>query len=79
MFQGASWKEPLMDVSAVGIATNWAQAQAAQTGQAVEIAMLRQQAQAERSLVALLETAVEAGKAPPPAPDGQGQAVDLLV
>jgi hypothetical protein len=68
-----------MDVSAAGIATNWAQAQAAQAGQAVEIAMLRQHAQAERSLVALLETAVETAKAPPPAPDGQGRNVDLRV
>lgn len=68
-----------MDVSAAGIATTWASAQAAQTGQAMEIAMLRQQAQAEQSLVALLESAVEAAKAPPPAPDGQGQVVDLLV
>jgi hypothetical protein len=67
-----------MDVSAVGIATKWAQAQAAQTGQAVEIAMLRQQAQADQSLVALLETAVDAAKASPPPPEGQGRNVDRL-
>jgi hypothetical protein len=68
-----------MDVSAVGIATNWAQARSEGTRQAVEIAMLRQQAQADRSLVALLEASVEAGKTPPRAPEGQGRAVDLRV
>jgi hypothetical protein len=67
-----------MDVSAPAIAAQWAQAQAAQTRQTLEIAMLRQQADAERSIVALLEGSVEAAKAPPP-PEGQGRHVDVSV
>jgi hypothetical protein len=66
-----------MDVSATGIATTLAVTRAAATQQAMETVMLRQQAQAEQGLVQLLETAVEAGKSPPPAPEGQGQHVDI--
>jgi hypothetical protein len=66
-----------MDTSAVATATAWASMQAATTRQAVEIAMLRQQAQSERSVIALLEAGTEAGKAPPPPPEGQGLHVDL--
>jgi hypothetical protein len=66
-----------MDVSTVGIATTWAETRAATTLQAIEIAMLRQQEQADRSLVQLLDQAVEAGKTPAAAPAGQGQHIDI--
>jgi hypothetical protein len=66
-----------MDVSTVGIATTWAETRAAAAQQALEVAMLRQQAQADRSLVPLLEEAVEAGKSPAVAPAGQGRHIDI--
>jgi len=68
-----------MDTSAVGLARTFAVTQAAQTRQNFEIAMLRQQAQSEQSLVQMLEQSLEATAPPPPAPEGQGRHVDIQV
>jgi hypothetical protein len=68
-----------MDASTGGIATAFAQAKAADTQHALSIAMLRQQALTERSLVTLLEAGADAGRDPPPAPEGQGQHVDRVI
>jgi hypothetical protein len=67
-----------MDTSAVGIATAFVQSRAEGTRQTLEIALLRRQAEADRSVVALLEAGIDAAKAPPPAPEGQGANVDRL-
>jgi hypothetical protein len=72
-------KESPMDVSTVGLASAWANAQASATRQALEIAMLRQQAEADRGVVALLEAGVNGATAAPPPPEGQGRVVDRRV
>ena len=68
-----------MNVSAVGLASAWATAQASATRQTLEMAMLRQQAETDRRVVGLLEASAEAAKALPAPPEGQGQLVDRRV
>jgi hypothetical protein len=68
-----------MDLSSVGVATAWAQTRAAAAQQAIGIAMLRERARSEQSLVHLLEKGVEAGKSPPAAGQRQGGTVDIRI
>lgn len=67
-----------MDVSSpAGIAAAWSAMNGAATGQALQVAMVKQQQQADQSVVDLLQQAVdpESSVAPP----GQGQHVDIRV
>jgi hypothetical protein len=68
-----------MAVPTVGLASAWATSQAAATRQTLGIAMVRQQAEADRSLVALLEAGVDSAKATAPPPEGQGRIVDRRI
>lgn len=68
-----------MDVSAAGLAEPFAVMRAAATQQALAATMLRQQTQADQSIVALLAQSTEASKAPAPAPSGQGLHVDIRI
>ena len=64
-----------MNAPPVGIASAWSTIRADAVQQALEIAVLRQQAKADKTVLDMIETAAEAG--PPPAPEGQGRQVDL--
>ncbi|HEV2557071.1 MAG TPA: hypothetical protein VGU45_00435 [Microvirga sp.] len=66
-----------MNVSSAGIASSWSAARPTATQVAVDTALLKQQAKAEESVVALLEPAVEAAKQPASPPPGQGLHVDV--
>jgi hypothetical protein len=66
-----------MNVTSAGIASSWAATRADSAQQAVEIAMLKQQATAEQGVVQLMEVAVETAKTPAPPPPGQGRHVDV--
>lgn len=59
----------------LAIAQSFAVTQASATQQALQMNMLRQQAQADQSVVALLQQSAEQMQAVLPA--GQGQAVDI--
>jgi len=59
----------------IAIAKTLAATQASATQQALQTEMLRQQAQADQSVVTLLQESVEQTQATLPA--GQGQAVDI--
>jgi hypothetical protein len=67
-----------MDVtSPTGIASAWLAVKTDATQQAVQLSMLKQQAEVERSLGQLVEQAVE--ERAPPAPEGQGGQVDIRI
>ena len=61
-----------------GLSSSWTAARADPQQQAVQLAALKQQDQAERAVVALIDSAV-ADTRLPPAPDGQGRNVDIRV
>jgi hypothetical protein len=63
--------------STAGFAASWVSAKADQRAQVVEIAALKQQAEAEQALVTILEEAAAPKEASPP--PGQGQLVDRRV
>lgn len=64
-------------ISSAGIAASWAATRADSQQQTMAIAALKQQAQADQSLVAMLEQSAQETKAA--APPGQGQIVDVRV
>ncbi len=66
-----------MSVSSAGIASTWAATRRDSTQQAVDMAVLKQQAKAEESVVQLVETAAEPARTPAPPPPGQGRHVDV--
>jgi hypothetical protein len=64
-----------MDVpSSAGLAPAWVAAKTEAADQAVQLAAVKQRAQAEQRAAEMLERAVE--RRPPPAPPGQGTRVD---
>jgi hypothetical protein len=63
-----------------GIAGAWSAAREAGASPAVEVAIVRQAAEAEQSLVAMIDEAARAAPDPsPPPPPGQGRFVDVRV
>jgi hypothetical protein len=66
-----------MTTSPLGIASAWSTLRADAVQQALEIAVIKQQAKAQEAVVAMIDRATES--APPPAPEGQGRAVDVRV
>jgi hypothetical protein len=63
-----------------GIAGAWSAARDAGASPAVEVAVVKQAAEAEQALVATLDEAVRSAAAEPPAPPpGQGRYVDVRV
>jgi hypothetical protein len=66
-----------MNTSPVGIANAWSSIRADAAQQALALAVVKQQAQAQEAVVAMIDRASET--APPPAPEGQGRKVDVRV
>ncbi|NNM71984.1 hypothetical protein [Enterovirga aerilata] len=67
-----------MSISPASLAATLLSMHAAATQQAISAAMVKQEADAEASVVGLVERALEASKTGSP-PPGQGLAVDLTV
>lgn len=66
-----------MNVSSAGLSSSWTTQKPDSTQIAADVAMLKQQAQTEEGVVALVEAAAEAPKTPAPPPPGQGRHVDV--
>ncbi len=60
-----------------GMNSSWSSMRADPKSQAVQYAVLAQQARAEQGVVNLVEKAVQTERAPPPPPPGQGRVVDV--
>jgi hypothetical protein len=61
----------------VGIAGAWSTLRADAVQQALATAVIKQQAKAQEAVVAMVDRATQAP--PPPAPEGQGRALDVRV
>jgi hypothetical protein len=66
-----------MNALSVGVARAWSTIRADAVQQALEIAVLKQQAKAGEAVVKMVDRA--AGDGSPPPPDGQGREVDRRV
>ena len=68
-----------MSLSPVSLAASLVTMQGAATGQALATAMVKQQADAEASVVGLVEQALEVTKGSAKPPPGQGTLIDVSV
>ncbi len=62
-----------------GIAGAWSAARDAGASPAVEVAVVKQAAEAEQAVVAMIDEAARATERPSPPPPGQGRYVDVRV